>query len=216
MRIRSKHGRRVISSLLAAGLASVVLLCRAQHVESSFEAPLSPTWLGPEGGGDRGGHGGGRAVSAGEHDFARTGQRAIRLEVWDDGAPEAMAWAGVMEILPCNPSRKVRVGAWIYVSSTVMPLCGDTVAQLKIEYFSDPNATQLLPTHIYLSPPFDPADHKADTWHRIEVTDRAPQSAASLKFSVVVTAQRLNGRKQALWLDDLYADVQRTTSRKGL
>lgn len=204
------HGRvrHVLSSLLVLAIASIVIFSRAQLVESSFEEPLSPTWRGPEGGGSSGGQGSGSIVRLGDSDFVRSGERSIRLMVWDNGSPDAVAWAGVMQVLPCKPCRKVRVGAWLYFSDSVLPLTSETTAQLKIEYFEDTDAKQLVPTHIFLSPPFCAATYQANTWHLIQAVDRAPAHAVSLKFSVVVTGQQLHGRQQAVWLDDMFVEVQ--------
>ena len=203
-----KPGRTVVSSVLAALLASIVLFSRAQIVQSSFEEPLSPTWKGPEGGGACGGFGEGSIISIGKEDFVRSGKHAVKLTVGDNGNPNAMAWAGVMQTLPCAAGRKVRVGAWLYYSSASLPLLNTSQAQLKIEYFEDKDAKQLLPGHIYLSTPFNSATYKPDTWHLIEAFDRAPQSACSLKFSIVITSQNATSRRQAVWLDDMFVDVQ--------
>ena len=203
-----KTGRTVVSSVLAALLASIVLFSRAQIVQSSFEEPLSPTWKGPEGGGACGGFGEGSVVSIGKEDFVRSGKHAVKLTVGDDGTPNAMAWAGVMQTLPCGSGRKVRVGAWLYYSSALLPLLNTSQAQLKIEYFEDAEAKQLLPGHIFLSTPFNPATYKPDTWHLIEAFDRAPQNASSMKFSIVVTSPKATCRRQAVWLDDMFVDIQ--------
>jgi hypothetical protein len=203
-----KTGRTVVSSVLAALLASIVLLSRAQVVQSSFEEPLSPTWQGPEGGGACGGFGEGRIVSIGKEDFVRSGAHSVKLTVGDDGNPNAMAWAGVMQVLPCGAGRKVRVGAWLYYSSAMLSLNNTSQAQLKIEYFEDKGAKQLLPGHIFLSTPFNPATYKPDTWHLIEAFDRAPQNASSLKFSIVITSQQATSRRQAIWLDDMFVEIQ--------
>ncbi|OQW95382.1 MAG: hypothetical protein BWK77_07555 [Verrucomicrobia bacterium A1] len=205
----------MISTVLVLAVASVVLFCRAQIVESSFEEPLSPTWLGPEGGGHCGGGGDGELVGVGTGNYVHTGKQAVRLVVWDDGNPAAASWAGVMRILPCAAGRRIRVGAWLYFSSETLPLRSDALAQLKIEYFEDPKAERLIPTHLFLSAPFDPAGYKPDTWHRIEAADRAPQDARSMKFSIVVTARNMGGRREAVWLDDLFVEVQprRTPAR---
>lgn len=207
------RGGGMVSSLLVALLASLVLLGRAQLVESSFEEPLSPTWTGPEGGGTSGGHGHGAIVKAGPSHFVRTGQQSVQLVVGDNGDPNSMCWAGLMKVMPCQPSRRVRVGAWLYFSSSVLPLEGETCAQLKIEYFDDRDALQLLPTHVFLSAPFNPRTHRPDTWHFFEAFDRAPTHASSLKFSIVVTARRLGGREQAVWIDDMFVDVSRPSPR---
>jgi hypothetical protein len=203
-----KNGRTVVSSVLAALLASIVLFSRAQIVQSSFEEPLSPTWKGPEGGGACGGFGEGCVVSIGKENFVRSGKHSVRLTVGDDGNPSAMAWAGVMQTLPCGAGRKVRVGAWVYYSSALLPLNNASQAQLKIEYFEDKEATRLLPCHIFLSTPFNPATHKPDTWHLIEAFDRAPQNASSMKFSIVVTSQKATCRRQYIWLDDMFVEIQ--------
>jgi hypothetical protein len=198
----------VISSVLVLAAASVVLFCRAQIVESSFEEPLSPTWVGPEGGGHCGGDGAGEIVGVGAGSYVHTGKHAVRLVVWDDGNPDAASWAGVMRVLPCTPGRRIRVGAWLYFSSETLPLRSDSQAQLKIEYFEDAEAEQLIPTHLFLSPPFDASSYKSDDWHRIEAADRAPQGARSMKFSIVVTARNMKGQREAVWLDDLFVEVQ--------
>lgn len=203
-----KTGRTVVSSVLAALLASIVLFSRAQIVQSSFEEPLSPTWEGPEGGGTGGGFGEGCVVSIGKEDFVRSGRHAVKLTVGDDGNPNAMAWAGVMQTLPCGAGRKVRVGAWLYYSAALMPLNNTSQAQLKIEYFEDKEAKQLLPSHIFLSTPFNSETYKPDTWHLIEAFDRAPQNASSMKFSIVITSQKTTSQRQAIWLDDMFVDIQ--------
>ena len=194
-------------------IGSVVLFCRAQIVQSSFEEPLSPTWQGPEGGGACGWFGEGAVIGIGKENFVHSGKHAVKLAVGDDGNPNAMAWAGVMQILPCVAGKKVRVGAWLYYSSVSMPLLNTSQAQLKIEYFEDKDAKQLLPGHVFLSTPFNSATYKADTWHLIEAFDRAPQNARSLKFSIVITSQNATARRQAVWLDDMFVDVQTARQR---
>ena len=213
-----KTGRTVVSSVLAALLASVVLFSRAQIVQSSFEEPLSPTWQGPEGGGACGGFGEGSVISIGKEDFVRSGKHAVKLTVGDDGTPNAMAWAGVMQTLPCAAGKKVRVGAWLYYSSAILPLSDSSQAQLKIEYFEDKEAKQLLPGHIFLSTPFNPSTYKPDTWHMIEAFDRAPRNACSMKFSIVVTSQKATCVRQAIWLDDMFVEIQspKSTNRRSL
>jgi hypothetical protein len=191
-----------------AALISFVLFCRAQTVESSFEEPLSPTWQGPEGGGQGGGGGAGDIVTVGASNYVHSGKHAVRLVVWDDGHPEAISWAGVMRVLPCTPGRRIRSGAWLYFSSKTLPLRGGALAQLKIEYFEDEEAAQLIPTHIFLSPPFESSCYKPDTWHLIQSTDRIPSSARSMKLSIVMTARHLGGHKEAVWLDDLSVETQ--------
>lgn len=195
-------------SALAALLASIVLFSRAQVVQSSFEEPLSPTWKGPEGGGACGGFGEGCVVSIGKEDFVRSGKHAVKLTVGDDGNPNAMAWAGVMRTLSCAAGKKVHVGAWLYYSSALLTLHNTSQAQLKIEYFEDKEAKQLLPGHIFLSTPFNPAIYKPDTWHLIEACDRVPPNASSMKFSIVVTSQQATSRRQAIWLDDMFVEIQ--------
>jgi hypothetical protein len=201
-------GPTVLSTVLAALLASIVLFSRAQIVQSSFEEPLSPTWKGPEGGGTCGGFGEGCVVSIGKENFVRSGKHAVKLTVGDNGNPDAMAWAGVMQTLPCEAGRKVRVGAWLYYSSALLSLHNTSQAQLKIEYFEDNDAKQLLPGHIFLSTPFNSATYKPDTWHLIEAFDRVPQNASSMKFSIVVTSQKAASARQAIWLDDMFVDMQ--------
>ncbi len=185
----------MISSILVVALTSLVFLCRAQFVQSSFEEPLSPTWKGPEGGGSSGGGGGGCIVSRSSNEFVRTGKQAVRLVIWDDGSPESVSWAGLMKIAKCSAGRKVHVGAWVFFSSDILPMdSGCASAQLKVEYFQDESAEELIPTHIYLSAPFSPDSLEANKWHLLEAVDRAPQHARSMKFSVVVTGQKLGRR----------------------
>jgi hypothetical protein len=106
---------------------------------------------------------------------------------------------------------------WLYYSSATLPLSDSSQAQLKIEYFEDQEAKQLLPGHIFLSTPFNPATYKPDTWHPIEVFDRAPQNACSMKFSIVVTSQKATRRQQAVWLDDMFVEIQalRSVARRS-
>jgi len=208
--------RRVGPPVLILLLASVVLFCRAQLVESSFEEPLT-SWEGPDGGGSCGGQGGGEIINLGSNDFVRTGEHALRLKVWGSGNENSVTWAGVMKKLPCPGGRKVRIGAWLYSSSYALPLDEKTCAQLKIEYFADQDAQKLIPTHIYLSPPFAPSSYPPDRWHLLEATDRAPQDVCSLRFSIVMTAASLGKSQQAIWLDDISVEVQKSgRGRNGL
>ncbi len=211
-RIKGRKGR-LVSSMLVAALVSMVLLGRAQLVESSFEEPLTPSWEGPEGGGASGGQGRGAVVEASATNFVRTGRRSVQLVVWDDADANSMSWAGLTKVMPCLPSRRVRVGAWLYFSSSVLPVGGETCAQLKIEYFDDEDAQRILPTHVFLSAPFNPRTHRTDSWHFVEAFDRAPPHACRLRFSIVMTARRLGGREQAVWVDDMFVDVGRPSPR---
>ena len=207
---------RICSFFLAISLASLVILTRAQLVQSGFEELKNPAWYGPEGGGTSGGQGEGKLVCIGTNDFAHKGEHSIRLMIWDNGSPDAVSWADVTQILPCSGSRKVHVGAWLYFSSSVFPVKTNALTQLKIEYFEDKQARQLIPTHIFLSPPFDPAMQKPDSWQYVEAFDRAPQNASSMKFSVVMTGQRLKGQREAMWLDDMFAEVCPRAPGQGL
>lgn len=209
----ARRRRGVATSLLALAVVSIVLFCRAQRVQSSFEEPLGPAWVGPHGGGSAGGSGCGEIVAAGPRDFVHEGDRSVRLTVWGDGRPEAVCWAGVISVVPCDGGCRVRAGTWLYFSSEVMPLCTGALAQLKIEYFEDEQAQQLVPRHIYISPPFDSQSYRPDAWHLVEAGDRAPARARSLKVSILMTAQRPGCRRQAVWMDDVFVEVQKPPPR---
>jgi len=176
-------------------------------IRSGFEKDSSMTWDGPAGGGVFGGQGSGSIVLSGDTDFVHSGLRSIRLRIWDDGNSDAVAWAGIMHTLPCERRRRVRVGAWLYFSSTIYPLDTSASAHLRVEYFEDLEGNTLIPGRVHLSPPLDISTYKADTWHQLEATDRIPPQARSLRVSVVLTAHRLEGKTEAVWLDDLYVDL---------
>jgi len=205
-----------MSSVLATLVVSAVIFCPAQLIHSGFEDMSNGKWDGPGGGGVGGGGGTGQVVGIGKDSFVRSGARAVCLEIWDDGSPDSVAWAAIMQTIPCDTQRKIRVGAWLYFSSSVLPLGSESTAHLRIEYFEDKEGLQLIPTHIYLSPPFDPASYEPDSWHLIEACDRIPRNARSLRVSVVVTGQGMNGRKQAVWLDDLYVDLSPAPFPRGM
>lgn len=188
--------------------AAVVVFCPAQIIRLSFEETETHAWEGPYGGGSHGGQGGGVIVSDGPEDFVRTGKHAVRLDVWDDGSSESIAWAGITQRLPCDLRRSVRAAVWLYFSSSVRPLTEGTCALLRIEYFEDPDGLDLIAQHMYVSKPLRPDSHSSDVWHQVEARDRIPTDAKSLRVSIVLTGQGMAGKTQAVWVDDLCVEVQ--------
>lgn len=208
-----ERGRRVALTMLAVALiVLVVFFCPAQLLRSGFEPSEEPAWEGPFGGGAYGGSGGGRLVEGSLGDFVRTGGRSVRLEVWDDGSDQSVAWAGITQTLPCELRRKVQAGVWLYFSSTNLPLRPCASAHVRVEYFKDAEGQELIPECVYVSPPLSPDTHASDTWHLMEVTGRIPAESRSLRVSVVVMGQEMRGQTQAIWIDDLFVEMQPTPS----
>ncbi len=206
------RGRRRRALVLALALiaGAVGLYVRAQQTLINFERMPPAGWEKPQAGGMRGGAGAAALVTTGASDFARSGARAVRLDVWNLGTdPTAVAWAAVSQVYPCRAGRKVRIGAWLYFSSSIHPLADSAVtAQLRIEYYTDAAARNLYPMHIYLGPPFNPAaGYGPDTWHLVEGTDRAPPGAVAMRVSLVLAAQHITAR-QTVWADDVFVEIQ--------
>lgn len=152
-------------------------------------------------------------VSSEHGDHVHGGRHALRLEVWDDGSsPQAIAWASVMHHMPCCPGARVQAEGWVYFSSTNAPLGENGSVHLQIEFFQDADGEELMPQYICVSPPVNPATHQFDQWHRVDLRGRIPDTARSLRAGLIVTAYRLGGKKQAVWVDDLSIEV---TRRKG-
>lgn len=205
---------RPVLWFFAGGLIILaVALSFAQVVCMDFEQPATTRWKGPIGGGSHGGCGGGTLVSSDQGEHVHGGRHALRLEVWDDGSsPQAVAWAGVMHHMPCSPDARVQAEGWVYFSSTNAPLRENGSVHLQIEFFQDADGEELMPQYICVSPPINPATHQFDQWHRVDLRGRIPDKARSLRAGLIVTAYRLGGKKQAVWVDDLSIEV---TKRKG-
>lgn len=186
-----------------------VALSFAQVVRIDFEQPVTTRWMGPVGGGANGGAGGGTLVTAEQNNYVHGGRHALRLEVWDDGSSSnAVAWAGVMHQMVCTPGARVYAEGWVYFSSTNAPLTENGSVHLQVEFFRDTRAEDLMPEYVCVSPPVNPSTHAFDHWHRLDIRGRVPDGARSLRAGLVVTAQRLGGRKNAVWVDDLSVSLR--------
>ena len=195
----------------AGALCAMALFGYARLDEPGFEGSVAlGEWVGPWGFGAVGGEGSGSFVDSGEHDFVRTGNHALRLTVRDNGNPEAVAWAGVSQTKLCEPRSRVRAGAWIYCSGDHSPPTeGRAIAQLRLEYFRDETAEQIIPTHVTLSTPFTSSTgHAPDTWHLVQVYDRVPSQARALKFSILLLSQRPDNKGKVVWIDDAFLEFQ--------
>lgn len=203
--------------LLSAVFASLAVYGYANLSEPGFEGPVvMGAWQGPWGHGALGGQGYGSYVDDGGHDYARTGNRSLRLTVSDDGNPLAVGWAGISQTQRCKPGSKVKAGAWVYCDSKQFPPTeGRAMAQLRLEYFEDDYAEHLIPTHISLSTPFTSSSGYApDTWHLVQVYDRVPRQAKTVKFSVLLLSQKPNGERKTVWVDDAFLEFQGPKSRR--
>lgn len=199
---------RLLITVLVAGTA---LYSQANLSEPGFEGNVvMGNWVGPWGHGALGGHGSGSFVDGGSDDFVRSGDRSLRLTVSDDGNPNAVAWAGISQTQKCMPGSKVRAGAWIYSSPDHHPPTeGRAMAQLRLEYFEDDYAEYVIPTHISLSTPFtSTAGYEPDTWHLIQLYDRVPDMARTVKFSILLLSQQPNHQPKMVWVDDAFLEFQ--------
>jgi hypothetical protein len=200
--------RRLQPLLLLIAIAAAALPCRAQLYCFSFEPPMKESWEGPGGGGAFGGDGSGEFVCAAEGGFARTGERALCLQIWDNGDANAVSWAGITQLQPCKGGTKLHVGAWFFFSSKFNPLLNDkATAQIRVEYFTDPQASRVNPLHVSLSRPFTASGEFApDKWHLVELNDRAPVSSRSMKVSIILSSPPTDGQHQAVWIDDIFVE----------
>ena len=83
------------------------------------------------------------------------------------------------------------------------------MAQLRLEYFQDEYAEQIIPTHVTLSTPFTSSiGHAPDTWHLIQVYDRVPNEAQTVKFSILLLSQKPNNEPKVVWVDDAFLEFQ--------
>jgi hypothetical protein len=194
----------------AANLFTAAVFCCGQLSNPGFEDGQLAPWEGPWGGGALGGEGTGQLVEAGPGNFVHSGRQSLRLTVWDDGNPSAAAWAGISQSHSCQPGQKLRAGAWIYCSSSDSPpLEGLALAQLRLEYFRDDFSQEEIPTHITLSTPFSSsAGYAPDTWHLLQVYDRAPPQAGLVKMSIMLLSQVPDGRPKVVWVDDAFVEFQ--------
>lgn len=211
MKLRHPY-RRLARALGAAACLALAAgpTARAGTDRSGFEADESCEWSGPWGGGMDGGAGKGDFVTPAPGDFVRSGKRALRLSVWDNGASNATGWAFLAQKLPCASGARVRAGASFYASSSVLPVPSGAVAQLRLEYYYDQTCESQIPTHVMLSEPFSLADgRQPDVWHAVEVRDRVPDGATCLKFSIVLLARRPGRVPGAIWVDDTFVDLAR-------
>jgi len=190
-------------------LAGISVWGKASLTQPGFESDSEGAWVGPWGYGALGGSGGGRIVLKGEADgFVRSGDRAVRLSVSDDGNPSAVAWSGISQLQSCFPGDKVRAGVWVYYDEELSPPSeGLALAQLRLEYFQDDLGEQIIPTHISLSTPFSSSSGYApNTWHLVQVYDRVPSLAQSVKFSILLLSQIPNHQEKTVWVDDAFLE----------
>ena len=83
------------------------------------------------------------------------------------------------------------------------------MAQLRLEYYHDDFAEQLIPTHVTLSTPFTSSvGYAADTWHLVQVYDRIPPQARSIKFTILLLSQRPDSERKVVWVDDAFMEFQ--------
>ena len=174
--------------------------------DPGFESNYASLWRGPLGGGLHGGSGGGEFIDRSSNGFVRSGDKAACLKVWDHCSSNAVAWSSLSQTVRCEPLARLHAEAWVLASNDTMPLAPTgTIAQLRVEYFSDSDGRSLIPTHAVLSEPFPlAAAHAAEKdWHKLEVSDRVPRDARSLTLSVVLMSEKPGDQPQALWVDDV-------------
>ena len=196
----------------------VAFSTKAQQFCLSFERPIEKGQAKTEGGGHGGGKGVCSFVSTGQTDFARSGNQALRLMIWDEGNRDAVSWATFAQVYPCTPGRKIHAGAWLYFSSAIFPLLDDrATVHLRVEYFTDPEATQINPQHVRVSSPFNPAvGFLPDSWHLVETFDRAPENTKAMKVSIMLCSEMNNGCRQAVWADDVFVEFSGPKPRNDL
>lgn len=201
----------IVMGIMAGG--ALLTSAALQVHELGFEKPGE--WLGPWGFGTLGGQGSGKFVQKTDGAAVRSGEKALLLTVEDDGSPKAVAWAGSSHMERCIPGSKVKAGAWFrYSSSDSPPTEGRAVGQLRLEYFEDGEGQQLIPSHVSMSAPFtSSADNISEFWHLVELYDRVPDQAQSMKFSILLLSQQPNGQKKQVWVDDAFLEVQPPRSR---
>lgn len=198
----------------------VLALCiswgHANLAELGFENGLKG-WSEPWGYGTLGGHGEGQFVEADESNFVRSGERALRLTVRDDGTANAVAWAGISYQQEVEPGSKIRAGAYLFYSAHDSPPTeGRALAQLRLEYYSDALAKEVIPTHISLSSPFtSTGDSENGAWHLLQVYDRVPEEARTLKYTIMLLSQRPNGEEKKIWVDDAFIETRPPRSRSA-
>jgi hypothetical protein len=186
----------------------------ADRCDSGFERGDGGDWSGPWGGGTDGGEGRGEIVTDKPGEFVRSGRRAVRMTVWDNGSSNAMAWAFLAEKHVCKPGARIRAGAHFYASSLHEPLPKQAVAQLRVEYYYDRSCESQIPTHVKLSEPFSlQAGSPADTWQAVELNDRVPPGATCLKFTILVLADQPGATPGTVWVDDVFIEQARGSGR---
>lgn len=202
-------------SALLAGIVSVsVTAAEVDRCDVGFERGDAYEWAGPWGGGTDGGQGRGGIVSAKDGEFVRSGRRAVRMSVWDDGGSNAVAWAFMAEKHACTPGARIRAGAQVYTSSTQEPLPASAVAQVRIEYYYDRSCESQIPTHVKLSEPFSlAAGRRPDAWELVEVSDRVPPGATCLKITILLMAEHPGTKPGTMWVDDTFIEQIRTPGR---
>ena len=198
---------------LVAGLST-----KAQQYCLTFEQPREKSQAKTEGGGHGGGKGVCAFVSTGQTDFARSGSQALRLMIWDEGNCSAVSWATFAQVYPCTPGRKIHAGAWLYFSSAIFPLLDErATVQLRVEYFTDAEATQINPQHVRVSSPFSPTvGFVPDSWHLVETFDRAPENTRAMKLTIMLCSEVNNGCRQAVWADDVFVEFSGPKPRNDL
>ena len=209
-------GLKILVFFLFALVA--VLSTKAQQFCLTFEQPREKNQSKTDGGGDGGGKGVCTFVSTGQTDFARSGNQSLRLMIWDEGTRDAVSWATFAQVYPCTPGRKIHAGAWLYFSSAIFPLLDErATVQLRVEYFTDAEATQINPQHVRVSSPFSPTvGFIPDTWHLVETFDRAPDNTRAMKLSIMLCSEVNNGCRQAVWADDVFVEFSGPKPRNDL
>lgn len=198
-----------LSGLLITGS----VLTAARTTDLGFEDVTQ--WVGPWGQGALGGQGKAAIVSGQGGHPVRTGERSLHLSVEDDGSPNAVAWAGTSHLEPCLGGGKIRAGAWFnYSSQDNFPTEGLAAGQLRLEYFADEIGQELIPDRASLSSGFPAKEDATSSWGLVELYDRVPPEARSVRFSILLLSQKPTGQKKEVWVDDAFLEINNPTRRQ--
>ena len=167
------------------------------------------SWEHPIGGGLDGGAGTGDLVNAQSREFVHSGKQAVRLMVWDNKDPKAMAWASVSQKIPCLRDSRVTARLWLYRSSSYFPVSETgTSFQIRFEFYSDDDGQQVITTHAPQGEPHVFTGHQPDEWKTYEFSCRVPPQAKIMRITFILMAMAPGAETQAVWLDDVHVEFQ--------
>ncbi len=156
-----------------------------------------------------GGNAEGGRQSAADGAKVRSGKHAFRLAIHPEKGKRVRSWAVIYQTHPVEAGQRVTAGAWFFTdiqsaNASEFPV----VAQARIEFFTDAEASQQVFNQAPLSAPFTVGSHEANRWHEITARGRAPAGAHFARIAISLVGGANEAYDVAVWADDVYVEVE--------